>query len=112
MILSKKYARRGQLLVRLWHGCGYKDKSSRTREKSRLFDVALVPGKLFVKPKASFWNGDEKYILPIGYPSYDWLRMKDPVAQTLLETYKKDRSTKVVIWMPTFRNDKNGKYND
>lgn len=108
MIVIRQNARKEQLVVRLWHGCGYKDRSSQDGG-GRYFDAALVPGELFVKPKAYFWNVDEKCVLPLGYPRYDWLRTKDPVAQVLLESYKKNQETKVVLWMPTFRIDKRGK---
>lgn len=109
MIVSRRIARKDQCLVRLWHGCSYKDRSNQDGKSPRSFDVALVPGELFVKTKAYFWNVDEKYILPAGYPRYDWLRMKDPAAQALKETFKKNTGTKVVLWMPTFRIDKRGR---
>lgn len=109
MIVYRKIGRKNQYLIRLWHGCSFKDRSDQDRNNPRNFDVALVPGKLFVKTKAYFWNVDEKYILPVGYPRYDWLRIKDPAAQALIDTYKKNQETKVVLWMPTFRIDKRGK---
>lgn len=109
MIVYRKIGRKNQYLIRLWHGCSFKDRSDQDRKNPRNFDVALVPGKLFVKTKAYFWNVDEKYILPVGYPRYDWLRIKDPAAQALIDTYKKNQETKVVLWMPTFRIDKRGK---
>ena len=112
MIINKSNAQKNQVLVRLWHGCSFKDRSNYDGKRERNFDVALVPGELFVKTKAYFWNVDEKYILPIGYPRYDWLRMKDFSAQALLETFKKNKDTKVVLWMPTFRIDKKGRYNE
>lgn len=112
MIVSRKIARKDQCLVRLWHGCSYKDRSNQDGKYPRSFDVALVPGELFVKTKAYFWNVDEKYILPLGYPRYDWLRKKDEVAQKLLDSYKKFPDSKIVMWMPTFRIDKRGKFNE
>ena len=48
-ILPTIYKKKGQFRVRLWHGCGYKDRSSRDNVRIRNFDVALVPGRLFVK---------------------------------------------------------------
>lgn len=112
LIINRLHARKKQFVVRLWHGCSYKDRSSRDGKSPRLFDVALVPGELFVKTKAYFWNVDEKYILPLGYPRYDWLRMKDPAAQALFKKYKKNQDTKVILWMPTFRIDKQGRFNE
>ncbi len=112
MILPIEKKRKGQLLIRLWHGCGYKDRSSNDNVKTRRFDLALVPGEVFIKTKAYFWNVDEKYILAKGYPRYDWLLKKDPKANKLLEKFMAKDSSKMIIWMPTFRNDKNGKHND
>jgi CDP-glycerol glycerophosphotransferase (TagB/SpsB family) len=111
-IIDRKRARKKQFLIRLWHGCSFKDRSIYDGIIERNFNFALVPGELFVKTKAYFWNVSEEYILPLGYPRYDWLRMKDSSAQTIIEAYKKNSETKVVLWMPTFRIDKDGKLNE
>lgn len=109
MIINKRNAQKNQVLVRLWHGCSFKDRSSQDGKSLRPFDVALVPGKLFVKTKAYFWNVEDKYILPVGYPRYDWLKMKDENAQKLINIFKLNKDTKILLWMPTFRIDKRGK---
>ena len=111
-LLPTRYWKSGQYRVRLWHGCGYKDRNSSDKVGVRRFDIALVPGNLFVKTKAYYWNVAEKYILPIGYPRYNWLKTRDSRAEQLLSSYKTDDKTKVVIWMPTFRNDKEGRLLD
>lgn len=111
-LLAKLYTKPEQFKVRLWHGCGYKDRGKKEKVGFRNFDIALVPGKLFVKTKARFWNVEEKYILPIGYPRYNWLMKKNIKAKNLIETFKKDVNTTVIIWMPTFRNDKEGIHTD
>lgn len=107
LIINKNIARKEQCLVKLWHGCGYKTRKRPTTQEG--FDAALVSGPLFVKIKAEFWNVDEKYILPIGYPRYDWFKAKDINALNLIDTFKKNEETKVVMWMPTFRKDKFGR---
>ena len=112
MILNSYQGRKGQHFIRLWHGCGYKDRSTHDGHSRRNFDVALVPGPLFVKTKAYFWNVDEKYIAPIGYPRYDWLMKKDPKALKFIQSFKESENEKIIIWMPTFRVDKKGRYND
>lgn len=109
LIINKKLAQKGQCIVRLWHGCGYKTKMQPESKKAKRFDAALVPGPLFVKIKAEFWNVDEKYILPIGYPRYDWIKTKDNDALKLIDSFRKNEKTKVVMWMPTFRKDKYGR---
>ncbi len=111
-VLIRSRARKEQIIINLWHGCGYKDKSSQQGRGHAVFDFAIVPGDLFVKPKSYFWNIEEEKILPIGYPRYDWLRVKDRRAQHMIDSFKKDAESKVVIWMPTYRADKRGVYND
>ena len=111
-ILSERHIKPEQYNVCLWHGCGYKDRSSNDNMDVRKFDMALVPGELFVKPKSYYWNVDEKYISPIGYPRYNWLMSKSANAEKLIRLFKNTEHTKVVIWMPTFRNDKQGKLTD
>ncbi|MBR4388616.1 MAG: CDP-glycerol glycerophosphotransferase family protein [Prevotella sp.] len=112
MIVDRNYGRKDQHYIRLWHGCSYKDRSSRDGHNIRNFDIALVPGPLFIKTKAYFWNVDEKYILAKGYPRYDWMLKKDDRAVRMAQKYKKNDNTRIILWMPTYRVDKNGKFND
>lgn len=113
LIINKKLAQKDQCIVRLWHGCGYKTRKRPDSKGTEKIDAALVPGPLFVKIKSEFWNVDEIFILPIGYPRYDWIKTKDIDALKLLNSFKKNEESKVVMWMPTFRKDKQGrrKYN-
>ena len=112
MVLNKSNGRRGQHFIRLWHGCGYKDKTIYDGDGERIFDLALVPGKLFIKTKSSFWNVNPQRILAKGYPRYDWLKTKDRGTAQMVNQIKNESQNKIIIWMPTFRNDKNGKYNE
>lgn len=112
MVLPINNKRNGQQLIRLWHGCGYKDRASNDNVETRRFDLALVPGEVFIKTKAYFWNVDEKYILAKGYPRYDWLLKKDECAIQLSKKIIADHSSKMIIWMPTYRVDKYGRIND
>ena len=95
----------GQRHILLWHGCGYKGQSS--KNSNRFFDLALVPGKLFVDSKCRYWNTTSEYIMSKGYPRYDWLINPRKEAKNYIEQWKKKINyNKVVIWMPTFRNSK------
>ena len=106
--VNKSQSNDDQVYIRLWHGCGYKDKSEIDNKKFRVFDYALVSGPLFVKTKTHYWNVEESRILPLGYPRYDWLLKKTDKA---IDYYNRIRgnSKKVIIWMPTFRNALNKK---
>ena len=93
----------GQIVVNLWHGCGYKDTTSRGAsfyEQNR-FDLALVPGKVFVKLKAGFWGCPEELVQPLGYPRYD--RMLHPSKQGEAFLKRLHPENKKVLWLPTFR---------
>ena len=105
-----RYACKGQKVVNLWHGCGYKGAALENKNIPRSntmgwFDYALVPGPVFVKTKSAYWQCAQEKILPLGYPRYDW--MLDPsnhrakILKKLTGTDGKNK--KVIIWMPTFR---------
>lgn len=103
--------RPGQFVVNLWHGCGYKDiqKSSTRWIDKNPCDVSIVPGTVFIGTKAKFWGCDESCILPIGYPRYDLFFREEEHARRYAEVLRGD-STKLVMWMPTFRKTRKGQY--
>jgi CDP-glycerol glycerophosphotransferase (TagB/SpsB family) len=111
-IIIRKHARKEQVLVNLWHGCGYKDRSNQQGKGRAPYDFSLSPGKLHIKPMAYFWNIEEDRVWPIGYPRYNWLLIKDESAKSLLCSFKRNSDTKVVLWMPTYRSDIKGLYKD
>lgn len=98
--------RPGQLVLNLWHGCGYKD-SGKKWITGEMFDYLLVPGKAFVETKARFFSCEREQILPIGYPRYDILMKGYPL---LRQQIKKSSISKIIIWMPTFRKGYEGEY--
>lgn len=103
--------RKGQHFINLWHGCSYKDRVNKNLTgKNYFYEKHLVAGPLFVKTKSYFFRcPDESYILAKGYPRYDWLLQDD---QHALDYYLqiKGQCSSLIIWMPTFRNDKDGAY--
>lgn len=99
------YKNKEQIAVNLWHGCGYKQK---TKEKQQMriqphSDYYLIPGELFREPKREFWDCNLSQLLTLGYPRYDVLLSESLKAKKYLEGFRKNNSTKVIIWMPTFR---------
>lgn len=93
--------KKGQLHILLWHGCGYKGASA--IDGKRIFDKALVPGPLFIDTKCKFWNTTPEYIIAKGYPRYDWMLRPSANAIQFYRDIKQNYS-KVIIWMPTYRN--------
>lgn len=103
-----------QHYIRLWHGCSYKDKDAYAKSRNNQsvqFDKALVPGVLFVDIKQKIWNCRSNQIIAKGYPRYDWLINTTDEARNLYKKIK-GNNNKVLIWMPTFRIDKNNVLND
>lgn len=110
IVWSYKDSLKGQRHIRLWHGCGYKAPSDTDKRSSRTFDYGCVIGPFFVKVFSYYWNVEEKYVHPTGFARFDWLRNKSCKAIAFKERILGD-AAKLLIWMPTFRNDKLGRYN-
>lgn len=95
--------KKGQIVINLWHGCGYKENEKKnSNKKDFIFDYVLVPGKVFINTKSKFWNCQEDKILDIGYPRYD-LYFEDNIKTSNFVKELKKENIKFVIWMPTFR---------
>ena len=108
---EKQFALKEQRYINLWHGCGYKDNENKGHNRICTFDKALVPGPLFKLAKMKFWNAPSERILVCGYPRYDWILNPSKEAHSFSENIRNGRS-KLVIWMPTFRNDKYNRLNE
>jgi len=92
---------KGQLFVNIWHGSGYKASSG--IRPANAFDYMVVPGKLFVRSKAEFFECTEDEILPLGYPRYDLFKKdgKNKV-EDFYTQLGLSNATKIIIWLPTF----------
>ena len=68
-----RYRCKGQTVVNLWHGCGYKD-AEQGKKKQNIkpdFDYALVPGPVFVKTKSPSWlNTDHPKLTVVKHEDY------------------------------------------
>ena len=91
-----------QVIVNLWHGSGYKGGEPATVAHN--FDFMMVPGEIFIRSKAEFFDCEESKILTLGYPRYDLFHAKDnTVPNTFFKKLNIDLAIeKVVIWLPTF----------
>lgn len=111
IISLKKYKKNGQLVINLWHGCGYKNIENRTvdNRKEVLFDYVLVPGKVFIETKSKFFGCDKEKVLDIGYPRYDLLFKENKNTEMYMKRILSSNK-KFIIWMPTFRKTNKGYY--
>ena len=102
--------RNGQHIINLWHGCSYKDRVNKEQKGYDDFiDKYLVAGPLFVETKSYFFCCPKDHILSLGYPRYDWLLIQTESAKKMYDELRGE-CDKLIIWMPTFRNAKNGSY--
>ena len=92
----------GQIIVNLWHGSGYKSGEMATFEHN--FDYMMVPGELFIKSKAEFFNCDKNKILTLGYARYDLYKTATTALyQKMIDVAKINlEKDKLVLWLPTF----------
>ena len=95
---------KGQKLIVLWHGCGFK---GRRTAGDVSFSAMFVPGPLFVKTKSDFFRCDESKVIPIGYPRYDIL-LKDPSEGAHIQDLLPQAAGKTIFWMPTYRENDRG----
>lgn len=93
---------KGQLVINLWHGTGYK--GSRGVRKENVFDYMMVPGDVFVKSKAMYFGCEEDRILTFGYPRYDLYQKNrfEKVNQFFSSLNIDIQKEKVILWLPTF----------
>jgi CDP-glycerol glycerophosphotransferase (TagB/SpsB family) len=92
-----------QLLINLWHGCGYKADMKSDKRKIR-YNYMMVTGKKYIDifRKVQDWPGG--IILDLGYPRNEMLFSEKSDARLLLERMKKEAGAdRAVIWMPTYR---------
>lgn len=109
---NENQIKKGQTIIRLWHGCSFKGKdATMVNNYCPQFNKALVAGPFFINTKAIFWNCDINRLIAKGYPRYDWLIHQSDLALSVFNKLKADNSH-VIMWMPTFRNDKHRIYND
>lgn len=104
---------KGQTVINLWHGCGYKGVEHGTEKEARSsvkadFDYALVPGPVFAETKSKVWNCRKDILLQLGYPRYDWMLNPCLDKAAILQKLFGRKTEKMVLWMPTFRKSELG----
>ena len=106
--IQKINEKKGQTVVNLWHGCGYKARKSPIPKKKQ-FDYGLVPGPVFVRIKSNFWGCREDQVIPIGYPRYDQMRNISEETKAYFNRMKEGYGS-VILWMPTYRKTERNEY--
>ena len=88
---------RDQLIVNLWHGCGFKDISP--EERCYYGDMNFVTSELYRDIHSEIFNIPRERVLPFGLPRNDILFSNTDIRLQL----GLDSDKRVYLWMPTYR---------
>ena len=102
---STRYKREGQTKVFIGHGYAIKGGKLNGKDGYNNFDYALAMGVGAIKTQALFVGCDEKELLPLGLPRNDMLIQNSKPGNENPLVQGREFS-KVIIWMPTFRESK------
>ena len=98
--------RKGQVVLYLTHGAGYKaPKSSRWKDKIKAdLECMVCTGKIPKKILSSYNEFSESKIRTFGYPRNDYFYFTDDIVDNKIEdVFALSHYRKVIFWMPTFR---------
>jgi len=93
-------ARKDQIRVQLWHGCGFKTRTNFVPCEKR-YEYNIVIGDIYKKIHADIYGLREDQVLITGYPKTDWLYQGIETAK--LKQLGIPKAGKYIFWLPTFR---------
>lgn len=93
-------ARKDQIRIQLWHGCGFKTRVNFVRCENR-YEYTTVVSDLYADIHADIYGLRNDQVLVTGYAKQDWLRQ--PYKEGLPKLLNKPEASKYIFWLPTFR---------
>jgi len=105
-----KNARKDQVRIQLWHGCGFKTRALFLPCEKR-YEYTTVISELYAKIHADIYGLRMDQVKITGYAKHDWLFQ--PYDGDLSEVLGIPRASKYIFWLPTFRmaDDKESRFN-
>lgn len=97
---------KNQVLISLWHGCGFKARNSKTEPTGTHYDYMTVNSDLYAKIHAQIYGCNISQMLTLGLPKQDLLFSNKTIDR--MEQIKRD-GCRVVFWLPTFRSSEDNK---
>lgn len=92
-------ARKDQVRVQLWHGCGFKTRVRFVRCEER-YEYTVVISETYKRIHSELYGLREEQVLVTGYPKNDWLYHPDSEWREKLGV---PAAGHYVFWLPTFR---------
>ncbi|MCM1577856.1 MAG: CDP-glycerol glycerophosphotransferase family protein [Ruminococcus sp.] len=98
------FKRKKQIIFNLWHGVGYKAIDGVYKDNFRFI---ISTGEYGTMVLSHFFQCEKEKLSVLGYPRTDYFFINaDPVRKRFNDKFNFGKYSKVILWMPTFRKNK------
>lgn len=96
-----RFCRKEQVIINLWHGCGFKARMNQTEPTGTHYNYMTVNSPLYAQIHADIYGCRLDQMLITGLAKQD-LQFRNRV-ERIEKILKIDQKNKFILWLPTFR---------